>query len=331
MEPQQILDRFEATPWQTLPKAKDLRAFLDTMGLTSDDIPGIAKDEILASINQYLTYCRFAIRNNWSPNPKSPSAAKTDKSPDQLPTMAALDDAVSLKQDTQPTAVSMDIRDSVVRDDSPSPQTDNIQPQPEPVKEEDRSVSPMERATPLHVTIALNRRVDDLDVNHKSLTAAHLEHVRKVSDFTKEVVNDLKTQDICTRELQDKLQIVQMELTALRRDGYRNELRIRADHVLEAQRGPQGGEQYASGGTDDTMTALALKMAGKSPTSLPHFSMIGVDSKTSRVGAAAVAFTKFQAESRTWNGTIYGLDRVDQQPLCDLLRSARGSATLARG
>ncbi len=117
-------------------------------------------------------------------------------------------------------------------------------------------------------------------------------------------------------------QMVQMDLTALRREGYRQELRLRADHVHEAQLGPQGGDPYDHGGGEDKMAALALKMAGKSPTSLPYFSMICVDSKTSRVGAAAAAFTKFEAESRTWHGTVYGLDRVGQRPLCSLLHSS---------
>jgi hypothetical protein len=203
MEPKQILERFEATPWQKMQKAKELRSFLATLGLTTEDISGTTKEEIVASINEYLAYCRFAIRNNWSPNPKSPSAAKTDKSPDPLPTMAALDDAVSLKTDTQPTDVSMAIRDTVVREGTPPPQADNIQLKPEPVTKEHSSVPPMERFAPLHVTIALNRRLDDLAINHKSLAAAHVEQVHNVSVFTKQVENELQTLDTCTRELQD--------------------------------------------------------------------------------------------------------------------------------
>ncbi len=317
MEPKQILERFEATNWQKMTKAKELRTFLASLDLTPDDISGTTRDEIIASINEYLAGCRFALRNNWSPNPKSPPAAKPDKSPEPLPPMAALDDAVFLKQDTQPTDVSMAIRDTVVRENTPPPRADRdtIPLQPETVKEEDDVSTLMDRLLPASVAIEFDRRLSALEVNHRSLDAAHVEHVHQVSGFSKQVVNELKTTDISIREVQDGLlQMAQMDITALRRDGYRAERQVRADNVHMAQMGPQGDG-------DDKQALVALKMAGKSPISGSHFAKIGLDPKISRVSMAAAAFTALEGELDTWEGTLYGLDRANQRPLCKLLRS----------
>ncbi len=92
----------------------------------------------------------------------------------------------------------------------------------------------MDNLLPSSVAIALDRRLSALEANHRSLDAAHVEHVRQVSGFSKHVVNDLKTTDITIREVQDGLQMVQHDITALRREGYRAELQLRADQL-----GPQ--------------------------------------------------------------------------------------------
>jgi hypothetical protein len=247
--------------------------------------------------------------------------------------MAVLDDAVSPKPGIKPADDTMGTPAAVVREITPPPQADTIQPHPEPVKAEDGVGTAMAQLTPDHVTLALDRRLSAMEVNFQSFNAAYFEHVHQVSVFSKQVEPRLcdlehehKTTDIIVREIQDELQehkvMGQQDITALRREVYRAERQVRADHVQAAQLGPQGGERYSQGGGDDKKAILALKMAGKSPVSLSHFSKIGADPKISRVGMASLAFTAFEAESHTWQGSVYGLDRVDQRPLCNLLRSS---------
>jgi hypothetical protein len=340
MDPKHILEQFESANWQKM-TANNLRAFIKSLDLQAD-FGGKNIDLLTNSVETYLAHCRFALKHNLSPNPTSPPAAKEDKSPEPVPTMAALDDAVSPTQDTKPADNIMGTQDAVVRDGTPPPQVDNSQTQPEPVKEEDSLDPAMERFTPVHVTIALDRRLSDMEKNHKSLLAAYFEHVHQVSVFSKQVEprlcaleNEQNSTDICVRELQDQFdarqaadisvrelpaqfQVLkadcQQDLASLRRDVYRAERQVRADNVQAAQLGPQGEGA-------DQKAIMALKMAGKSPISLSHFSKIGVDTKISRVGMASVAFTELEAELETWEGTVYGLDRANHRPLCNLLRS----------
>jgi hypothetical protein len=128
MDPKQILNRFEAANWHKMTTATELLIFVASLGLTPDDIRGITKAEIVASINAFLANCRFAVRNNWSPTPKSPPAATQDKSPEPVPPMAALDDTVAPPMD-KPRADDIRVIHDVP-DDTPPPPVNYIPPPP---------------------------------------------------------------------------------------------------------------------------------------------------------------------------------------------------------
>jgi hypothetical protein len=315
---QHTLAVLQTVDWKNITKP-DLVKLVQELNL--DQIAGENKEPMKQRLRQHYEHARTALQL-FSPKSKSPSGATTppaandDKSPDPVPPMAALDDAVSPKQDTPPADVSMVIQEAVVREGTPPPRADRdtIQSQPELVKEAADVRPPMERLLPDHVAIALDRRLSAMEVNLRSLDAAYVEHVHQVSVFSKQVGNELKTTDINLREVQDGLQMVQHDITALRREGYRAERQVRADNVQMAQLGPHGD-------CDDKQALVALKMAGKSPICVSHFAKIGLDPKISRVSMASVAFTALEGELDTWEGTLYRLDRANQRPLCKLLRS----------